>query len=215
MFKPGDKVKLRDDLVVGREYGVLTFLRGMDEVSGRILTISYTEDDCYCYLKETGYCYTVDMLEPAEEEMEEYPKVKLKKVTLKPLELKKEENTMELLKIYIDRKIKEIKEESGTKKLEIVKDDEIDKKVKALKDELNEQYNGIYVDINVVCYEYTKETKEQLKLVDEQEKAAIKEFDEKMAEVEAQLKLCETYEQKMDILASYSIIDKKTKQLTA
>ena len=99
MFKPGDKVKLRDDLVVGREYGELTFLRGMDEISGRTLTISYTEDDRYCYLKESGYCYTVDMLEPAEEEMEKYTKVKLKKVTLKPLELKKEENTMVLLKI--------------------------------------------------------------------------------------------------------------------
>lgn len=130
------------------------------------------------------------------------------------VEEKKEESGMDLLEIYINRKIKEIKEEYKTKKLELIKDDEIDKKVRALKEELNDQYK-MYIDINIIASDYTKETKEQLKLFDEQEKADIKEFDEKMAEVEAQLEMCETYEQRIDILTSYGIIDKKTKQLTA
>ena len=130
-------------------------------------------------------------------------------------DIKKEGKEMDLLKIYIARKVKEIKEEYKAKRLEITKDDEIAKKVQTLRTELNNQYNGKYIDINIVASDYTVDTKVQLKLIDEAENAAIKEFDERMAEVEAQIEICETYEQRIDILTSYNIIDKKTKQLTA
>ena len=62
-FKVGDKVKLRDDLEVGRDYGGITFLRDMKDLQGKELTIDRISRQGNYILKEGRYYYSEEMLE--------------------------------------------------------------------------------------------------------------------------------------------------------
>ena len=62
-FKIGDKVKLRDDLEVGRDYGEITFLRDMKDLQGKELTIDRISQQGNYILKEGRYYYSEEMLE--------------------------------------------------------------------------------------------------------------------------------------------------------
>lgn len=46
-YKVGDKVKIREDLVVGKEYGADDFARGMKPYKGKIATITSVCGDTY------------------------------------------------------------------------------------------------------------------------------------------------------------------------
>ena len=62
-FKIGDKVKLRDDLEVGRDYGGITFLRDMKDLQGKELTIDRISRQGNYILKEGRFYYSEEMLE--------------------------------------------------------------------------------------------------------------------------------------------------------
>ena len=62
-FKVGDKVKLRDGLEVGRDYGGITFLRDMKDLQGKELTIDRISRQGNYILKEGRYYYSEEMLE--------------------------------------------------------------------------------------------------------------------------------------------------------
>ena len=62
-FKVGDKVKLRDDLEVGRDYGGITFLRDMKDLQGKELTIDRISRQGNYILKEGRCYYSEEMLE--------------------------------------------------------------------------------------------------------------------------------------------------------
>ena len=62
-FKVGDKVKLRDDLEVGEDYGEITFLRDMKDLQGKELTIDRISRQGNYILKEGRYYYSEEMLE--------------------------------------------------------------------------------------------------------------------------------------------------------
>ena len=62
-FQIGDKVKLRDDLEVGRDYGEITFLRDMKSLRGKELTIDYISQQGNYILKEGRFYYSEEMLE--------------------------------------------------------------------------------------------------------------------------------------------------------
>lgn len=62
-FKVRDKVKLRDDLEVGRDYGEITFLRDMKDLQGKELTIDRISRQGNYILKEGRYYYSEEMLE--------------------------------------------------------------------------------------------------------------------------------------------------------
>ena len=51
-FEIGDRVKLRDDLKVGRDYGGITFLRDMKDLQGKELTIDRISRQGNYILKE-------------------------------------------------------------------------------------------------------------------------------------------------------------------
>ena len=62
-FKIGDKVRLRDDLELGKYYGGIRFLSGMKELQGKELTIDYIDkDDDYTFEEGNYYC-SEEMLE--------------------------------------------------------------------------------------------------------------------------------------------------------
>ena len=62
-FKVGDKVKLRDDLEVGRDYGGITFLDGMKYLQGKELIIDRISRQGNYILKEGRFYYSEEMLE--------------------------------------------------------------------------------------------------------------------------------------------------------
>ena len=62
-FKVGDKVKVKDNLEVGRDYGEITFLRDMKKLQGKELTIDYISQQGNYILKEGRFYYSEEMLE--------------------------------------------------------------------------------------------------------------------------------------------------------
>lgn len=65
-FKEGQKVRVRKDLVVGRQYGEYCFSIRMVNLRGKILVVSSVLDNGY-HLEEPSYFYFSDeMLEPAD-----------------------------------------------------------------------------------------------------------------------------------------------------
>ena len=62
-FKIGDKIRLRDDLEVGRDYGGITFLRDMKDLQGKELTIDRISRQGNYILKEGRFYYSEEMLE--------------------------------------------------------------------------------------------------------------------------------------------------------
>ena len=62
-FKVGNKVKLRDDLEVGRDYGGITFLRDMKDLQGKELTIDRISRQGNYILKKGRFYYSEEMLE--------------------------------------------------------------------------------------------------------------------------------------------------------
>ena len=62
-FKVRDKVKLRDDLEVGRDYGGITFLRDKKDLQGKELTIDRISRQGNYILKEGRFYYSEEMLE--------------------------------------------------------------------------------------------------------------------------------------------------------
>lgn len=69
-FKVGDKVRVREDLEVFTKYGNYTFVKGMEEYKGKEFIIDEVCTDYY-RLKDIGYCWTDEMLEPIEKERKE------------------------------------------------------------------------------------------------------------------------------------------------
>ena len=62
-FKVGDKVRLRNDLEVGKEYGGLDFVSGMEFLQGKEATIDGISKQGNYTLEESCYFYSEEMLE--------------------------------------------------------------------------------------------------------------------------------------------------------
>lgn len=64
-YKIGDKVKIREDLIVGKDYNGCTFIVDMEKYKGKIAIIDYCyDDDSYdINLDDGNWFWTDDMLE--------------------------------------------------------------------------------------------------------------------------------------------------------
>lgn len=65
-FKVGDRVKLKDNLIIGQQYNGVTFIEKMEKYKGKICTIEiYSERDKVCFLDidDGNLYYGEDMLE--------------------------------------------------------------------------------------------------------------------------------------------------------
>lgn len=65
-YKVGDKVKVRSDLKVGKDYGEHAFVHDMFKFVGKIVTIESAWEQGY-HIEEDTYWWTDEMLEPVEE----------------------------------------------------------------------------------------------------------------------------------------------------
>ena len=123
-------------------------------------------------------------------------------------------NEMEILDIWTERKKLENNREMAEKKKEIQKKDEISIKIKEFEEKIKKEYD-MYLGIELKTGTLTKESIEKLAQIEQEHKDKEYEITNKKEEILAQLEICETYEQKIDILIAYGIIDKKTKQILA
>ena len=68
-FKVGDKVRVRKNLIPNTKYGDVYFVYSMKEMCGKIVTIKdFYSDNYNMYLKEIGYLWSPEMLEPVKED---------------------------------------------------------------------------------------------------------------------------------------------------
>lgn len=67
-FKVGDKVKVKDDLIVGVMYGNLDFLSSMEEYKGKEYEIVRVDDYDYCLNTDEIWYFSDEMLEEAGED---------------------------------------------------------------------------------------------------------------------------------------------------
>ena len=65
-YKVGDKVRVRKDLVAGREYGGLSYLPSHKKYCGRILTIEESKGGDYQLINGGGLWWSEEMLEDVE-----------------------------------------------------------------------------------------------------------------------------------------------------
>lgn len=70
-YKVGDKVRIREDLVMGMNYGGLVAVDDMTDMCGSVVTIERVGEVHGYYIKEDPdeYCWTDEMFEPVEEEL--------------------------------------------------------------------------------------------------------------------------------------------------
>ena len=121
---------------------------------------------------------------------------------------------MEILEIYEKRKSDKLWSELKETKEKIIKADEITKRVAEFKEKLEEDYK-MYVSVDLNIGALTKESEEEIAKAEHEHDVEIQALKERVKEIRAQLQICENYEQKMNILITYEIIDKKTKQILA
>lgn len=70
-YKVGDKVKIREDLVGDEEYGDIDYISDMDKWKGKVVTISFADNDCNCYgiAEDTeGWSWSAEMFEDVSDE---------------------------------------------------------------------------------------------------------------------------------------------------
>lgn len=76
-YKIGDKVRVREDLVVNKSYGIDTFVDNMEKLKGKVVTISditsRTKGEYHIKEDREKYFWTAEMLEPAEKEVAGVP----------------------------------------------------------------------------------------------------------------------------------------------
>ena len=65
-FKVGEKVRVREDLEVGKDYGGQRFTEDMNKYKGEIATISYINEFYKLYIGNPCWYWTDEMLEPVE-----------------------------------------------------------------------------------------------------------------------------------------------------
>ena len=67
-FKVGDKVRVKEDLEVGKNYGHYNVVEDMEKYKGKEFIINEVSRSYYRLKNENWYCWTDEMLEPIERE---------------------------------------------------------------------------------------------------------------------------------------------------
>ena len=110
------------------------------------------------------------------------------------------ENIMKLLEIYKDRKTEQIYKVESEKKEEI-----------RLKDKDYAAYKKLNNDKINFIGDFSDDIKKQFAEVEAETKLELSKVECMIREVEAQLEICESYEQKVSVLKLYNILDEEGK----
>lgn len=132
---------------------------------------------------------------------------------------KKEENNMEILDLYKERKMFKIKNDALIGKDKILEEDEIQKIFKEMINQVNvilenEGSKPIDMDLPVQYKEFrTAKTNEKLNELDADTDKLKDKLHSDYEEVKAMLSMTNDYQEQIKILKNYGIIDKKTNKL--
>ena len=152
----------------------------------------YCEDGLYWYYSYGGHFNFVHEAEPHMIEYL-YPKI----------DEKMEENKMsDILKIYKDKQTRKITGETVQKRDEAIKSD----KAYSHLSELSAKY-GFYMP-STDAFEGLQE---KLDAINAEEDIRLSGLEDLIAEVQAQLALCENYDQKIAVLKNYNVLDENGK----
>jgi hypothetical protein len=129
---------------------------------------------------------------------------------LKPyIKIKEEKKEMELLNIYFNEKIKQLEIEQDKKRDKIKTKDPIIKEVYALAKKYKD-VKGLSIFPNYE-YQFSQEILEEMNKCDREYRVQREKLSSLEYEIKAQLDICETYEQKMNVLKAYGVVDEQGK----
>ena len=123
--------------------------------------------------------------------------------------IEEEKKEMELLDIYFNEKIKQLEIEHDKKYDKIKTKDPIVKEVYALAKKYKD-VKGLSIFPNYE-YRFSKEILEEMNKCDNDYRIQREKLSSIEHEIKAQLDICETYEQKMNVLKAYGVIDEQGK----
>lgn len=125
------------------------------------------------------------------------------------IKIKEEKKEMELLSIYFNEKIKQLEIEHDKKCDKIKTKDPIIKEVYALAKKYKD-VKGLSIFPNYE-YQFSQEILEEMNKCDKDYRIQREKLSSLEYEIKAQLDICETYEQKMNVLKIYNVVDEKGK----
>lgn len=200
-FEVGDKVKIKDNLRGKRHH-----VSGMDEYRGKTDGTYKLDVDCQ------QWWWAEEMLEeiPISYSNTTETTIKVDGIEQRLVIYEKgEASLMKILDIYKENREKELRNAHDTAVEAISNNDEILKEI----NKINKKLIKAELPPISTSGRITKETQELLDNNNKLFEEAMVNLEKYIAEVKAQLELCETYEQKIQVLINYDIIDKETKKV--
>lgn len=124
---------------------------------------------------------------------------------------KEEKDMLKILEIYKEKKTREIENKYDEQLLELECNDPVNTLVKETEEKLKEMLNSdnVLLVLNSDTMEFTQETIEKRKKIIDIIRQEKKELNDVIKEIESLLELAPNYEEKLQILRDYGIIDKK------
>lgn len=124
---------------------------------------------------------------------------------------KEEKDMLKILEIYKEKKTREIEHKYDEQLLELECNDPVNTLVKETEEKLKEMLNSdnVLLVLNSDTMEFTQETIEKRKKIIDIIRQEKKELNDVIKEIESLLELAPNYEEKLQILRDYGIIDKK------
>lgn len=124
---------------------------------------------------------------------------------------KEEKDMLKILEIYKEKKKREIEQKYDEQLLELECNDPVNTLVKETEEKLKEMLNSdnVLLVLNSDTMEFTQETIEKRKKIIDIIHQEKKELNDVIKEIESLLELAPNYEEKLQILRDYGIIDKK------
>lgn len=124
---------------------------------------------------------------------------------------KEEKDMLKILEIYKEKKTREIENKYDEQLLELECNDPVNTLVKETEEKLKEMLNSdnVLLVLNSDTMEFTQETIEKRKKIIDIIYQEKKELNDVIKEIESLLELAPNYEEKLQILRDYGIIDKK------
>lgn len=124
---------------------------------------------------------------------------------------KEEKDVLKILEIYKEKKTREIEHKYDEQLLELECNDPVNTLVKETEEKLKEMLNSdnVLLVLNSDTMEFTQETIEKRKKIIDIIHQEKKELNDVIKEIESLLELAPNYEEKLQILRDYGIIDKK------
>lgn len=199
-FKVGDKVQLKKDLVIGKQYNNITFSLNMLQYVDEIMIIEGVAYGGLCILKDIPCVFGYDMLE------------KIEKIESEDIVMR----AREILNIYFKRKEEKLINDMFAEKVKIKENDAIYKLSEYTENQINVMLDtnekNRYVMTKLI---FLPETEEKLEKLQEKYDLDLAKLHQTREEIEAQLALIpnneDSYCDTIELLQLYEVLDEKGK----